>query len=126
MDENYEIYPKKEIEGKSIDSIYEYDLSNLTEKDGLTLMIMHSSTIINNKSLKYKKLILRMVKFLPENKIAKTDIEINKEKIFGYYPNFFHFDVFRLNDEISFLFIFLFNEFHYYKIIEKEENKYSN
>lgn len=126
LDANYKIYPKKEIEGKSIDLIYENEISNLTEKDGLTLMIMHQSTIINNKSLKYKKFILRLVKFLPENKIAKTDIEINKEKIFEYYPNFFHCDIFRVNNEISFLFIFLFNEFYYYKIIEKEENNEKN
>ena len=117
---NYKIYPKREIEGKSIDFEYENNLSNLIEKDGLTLMIMHQTKIINIKSIKYEKLTVRLIKFIPENKSIQADIEINKEKIFEYFPNFYYYDIFRVSDKISFLFVQLFNEFYYFKIIEKE------
>ena len=122
LNTNYKIYPKREIEGKSINVEYENNLSNLIEKDGLTLMIMHQTKIINMKSIKYEKMTIRLVKFIPENKNIQTDIEINKEKIFEYFPNFYHYDIFRVNDKISFLFVCLFNEFYYYKIIEKEDD----
>ena len=37
LNTNYKIYPKREIEGKSINVEYENNLSNLLEKDGLNL-----------------------------------------------------------------------------------------
>ena len=122
LNTNYKIYPKREIEGKSINFEYDNNLSNLIEKDGLTVMIMHQSKIINMKSIKYEKMIIRLIKFIPENKNIQTDIEINKEKLFEFFPNFYYYDIFRVNDTISFLFIYLFNEFYYYKIIENEDD----
>ena len=121
INSEYKIYPKKEIDGKTINIVYEYDLSNVSEKDGLTLIIMHHTTKINPKFIKYNKFICRIIKFLPENKYINTNVEIKQEKVFEYYPNFFQYDIFRVNDKISFLFIFLFNEFYSYKIIEKED-----
>ena len=124
---NHQIFPIKEINGKKKIFEYEKDLlmSNISDKDGYTLIIFHKTLTIDNNFIKYLKLIVRIIKWLPDNKILEKDLEIKHEKIISlkeFNLNFLYFDIFKINDEHAFLFVFLFNQFYFFKIYEKEEN----
>ena len=126
QNENYKIYPNLEINGKYFDFNYEHglSLSNNYEKDGYTLIILHQTEVVD-KSINYKKLIVKIIKWCSEDKLLKQDIEITQNKTFPlkeFNPNFLYFDMFKVDDKMSFLSIFLFNHLYFFKIYEKEDN----
>ena len=125
QDEIHKIYPKKEIKGDFIDFNYEKNLtiSNITDKDGYTVIIFYELTK-EDKNINLKNLIVQIIKWLPDNKILKKDLEIkvNKTILEDFKYGFFYFDIFKINEKMSFLFIYLFNNIYFYKIYENENN----
>ena len=125
QDEIHKIYPKKEIKGDFIDFNYEKNLtiSNITDKDGYTVIIFYELTK-EDKNINLKNLIVRIIKWLPDNKILKKDLEIKVNKTISedFKYGFFYFDIFKINEKMSFLFIYLFNNIYFYKIYENENN----
>ena len=126
QNENYKVYPKLEIIGKYFDFNYEHglSLSNNYEKDAHTLIILHQTEVVD-KNINYKKLIVKIIKWCSEDILLKKDIEITQNKIFPlkeFNPNFLYFDIFKVDDKMSFLSIFLFNHLYFFKIYEKEDN----
>ena len=124
--DKYEQNPLTEIEGKNINFGYKKDLSlsNITDKDGYTLIILHKTLKVDINNIKYMKLIVRMIKWLQGNKTLEKDIEIDHEKIIPFKEfnlNFLYFDIFKINEKLAFLLVFLFNKFYFFKICEKEE-----
>ena len=125
QDEIHKIYPKKEIKGDFIDFNYEKNLtiSNITDKDGYTVIIFYELTK-EDKNINLKNLIVRIIKWLPDNKILKKNLEIKVNKTISedFKYGFFYFDIFKINEKMSFLFIYLFNNIYFYKIYENENN----
>ena len=125
QDEIHKIYPKKEIKGDLIDFNYEKNLtiSNITDKDGYTVIIFYELTK-EDKNINLKNLIVRIIKWLPDNKILKKDLEIKVNKTISedFKYGFFYFDIFKIDEKMSFLFIYLFNNIYFYKIYENENN----
>ena len=125
QDEIHKIYPKKEIKGDFIDFNYEKNLtiSNITDKDGYTVIIFYELTK-EDKNINLKNLIVRIIKWLPDNKILKKKLEIKVNKTISedFKYGFFYFDIFKINEKMSFLFIYLFNNIYFYKIYENENN----
>ena len=124
-DENFEIFPIKEINEEFIDFSYEkqLSLSHISGKDRYTLMILHQAPKIDNDNIKYMKLNVRIVKWIENGQILKISIEIKNEQIIPikeFNMNFFYFDFAKIDEKTGFLFIFLFNQTYYYKIYEKE------
>ena len=115
------------IKGKSDDFNYEEELiiSNIKEKDDLTLVVFHKIIQLDKTKIKYKKLIIRIIKELQHDK--SIDIEITNDTELNINDflilNFLYYDVFKVNEQVYFFFIFLFNNFYIYKIYEKEDNK---
>ena len=115
------------IKGKSDDFNYEEELiiSNIKEKDDLTLVVFHKIIQLDKTKIKYKKLIIRIIKELQHDK--SIDIEITNDTELNINDflilNFLYYDVFKVNEQVYFFFIFLFNNFYFYKIYEKEDNK---
>ena len=115
------------IKGKSDDFNYEEELiiSNIKEKDDLTLVVFHKIIQLDKTKIKYKKLIIRIIKELQHDK--SIDIEITNDTELNINDflilNFLYYDVFKVNEQVYFFFIFLFNNFFIYKIYEKEDNK---
>ena len=115
------------IKGKSDDFNYEEELiiSNIKEKDDLTLVVFHTIIQLDKTKIKYKKLIIRIIKELQHDK--SIDIEITNDTELNINDflilNFLYYDVFKVNEQVYFFFIFLFNNFYIYKIYEKEDNK---
>ena len=125
QDEIHKIYSKKEIKGDFIDFNYEKNLtiSNITDKDGYTVIIFYELTK-EDKNINLKNLIVRIIKWLPDNKILKKylEIKVNRTIHEDFKYGFFYFDIFKINEKISFLFIYLFNNIYFYKIYENENN----
>ena len=125
QDEIHKIYPKKEIKGDFIDFNYEKNLtiSNITDKDGYTVIIFYELTK-EDKNINLKNLIVRIIKWLPDNKILKKylEIKVNKTISEDFKYGFFYFDIFKIDEKMSFLFIYLFNNIYFYKIYENENN----
>ena len=125
QDEIHKIYPKKEIKGDFIDFNYEKNLtiSNITDKDGYTVIIFYELTK-EDKNINLKNLIVRIIKWLPDNKILKKNLEIKVNKTISedFKYGFFYFDIFKIDEKMSFLFIYLFNNIYFYKIYENENN----
>ena len=125
QDEIHKIYPKKEIKGDFIDFNYEKNLtiSNITDKDGYTVIIFYELTK-EDKNINLKNLIVQIIKWLPDNKILKKDLEIKVNKTISedFKYGFFYFDIFKIDEKMSFLFIYLFNNIYFYKIYENENN----
>ena len=125
QDEIHKIYPKKEIKADFIDFNYEKNLtiSNITDKDGYTVIIFYELTK-EDKNINLKNLIVRIIKWLPDNKILKKDLEIKVNKTISedFKYGFFYFDIFKIDEKMSFLFIYLFNNIYFYKIYENENN----
>ena len=121
------IYQIQNIKGKSDDFNYEEELiiSNIKEKDDLTLVVFHKIIQLDKTKIKYKKLIIRIIKELQHDK--SIDIEITNDTELNINDflilNFLYYDVFKVNEQVYFFFIFLFNNFYIYKIYEKEDNK---
>ena len=121
------IYPIQNIKGKSDDFNYEEELiiSNIKEKDDLTLVVFHKIIQLDKTKIKYKKLIIRIIKELQHDK--SIDIEITNDTELNINDflilNFLYYDVFKVNEQVYFFLIFLFNNFYIYKIYEKEDNK---
>lgn len=121
------IYQIQNIKGKSDDFNYEEELiiSNIKEKDDLTLVVFHKIIQLDKTKIKYKKLIIRIIKELQHDK--SIDIEITNDTELNINDflilNFLYYDVFKVNEQFYFFFIFLFNNFYIYKIYEKEDNK---
>lgn len=115
------------IKGKSDDFNYEEELiiSNIKEKDDLTLVVFHKIIQLDKTKIKYKKLIIRIIKELQHDK--SIDIEITNDTELNINDflilNFLYYDVFKVNEQVYFFLIFLFNNFYIYKIYEKEDNK---
>ena len=115
------------IKGKSDDFNYEEELiiSNIKEKDDLTLVVFHKIIQLDKTKIKYKKLIIRIIKELQHDK--SIDIEITNDTELNINDflilNFLYYDVFKVNEQVYFFLIFLFNIFYIYKIYEKEDNK---
>ena len=115
------------IKGKSDDFNYEEELiiSNIKEKDDLTLVVFHKIIQLDKTKIKYKKLIIRIIKELQHDK--SIDIEITNDTELNINDflilNFLYYDIFKVNEQVYFFFIFLFNNFYIYKIYEKEDNK---
>ena len=115
------------IKGKSDDFNYEEELiiSNIKEKDDLTLVVFHKIIQLDKTKIKYKKLIIRIIKGLQHDK--SIDIEITNDTELNINDflilNFLYYDIFKVNEQVYFFFIFLFNNFFIYKIYEKEDNK---
>ena len=126
-DENYEIFPVKQIEGEFINFSYEKELSlsHISDKDEYTLIILHQTKKVDNNNINYMKLNAKISKWLENGQIAKISIEIRNEKLIQikeFNMNFFYFDLKKIDEKTAFLFIFLFNRAYYYKICEKENN----
>ena len=126
-DENYEIFPVKQIEGEFINFSYEKELSlsHISDKDEYTLIILHQTKKVDNNNINYIKLNAKISKWLENGQIAKISIEIRNEKLIQikeFNMNFFYFDLEKIDEKTAFLFIFLFNQAYYYKICEKENN----
>ena len=121
------IYQIQNIKGKSDDFNYEEELiiSNIKEKDDLTLVVFHKIIQLDKTKIKYKKLIIRIIKELQHDK--SIDIEITNDTELNINDflilNFLYYDIFKVNEQVYFFFIFLFNNFYIYKIYEKEDNK---
>ena len=121
------IYQIQNIKGKSDDFNYEEEfiISNIKEKDDLTLVVFHKIIQLDKTKIKYKKLIIRIIKELQHDK--SIDIEITNDTELNINDflilNFLYYDVFKVNEQVYFFFIFLFNNFYIYKIYEKEDNK---
>ena len=115
------------IKGKSDDFNYEEELiiSNIKEKDDLTLVVFHKIIQLDKTKIKYKKLIIRIIKELQHDK--SIDIEITNDTELNINDflilNFLYYDIFKVNEQVYFFLIFLFNNFYIYKIYEKEDNK---
>ena len=123
--ENFEIFPIKEINEEFIDFSYEkqLSLSHISGKDRYTLMILHQAPKIDNDNIKYMKLNVRIVKWIENGQILKISIEIKNERIIPikeFNMNFFYFDFAKIDEKTGFLFIFLFNQTYYFRIYEKE------
>lgn len=110
-------------------------VSSLKEKDGYTLIVMHRITnSLNNKNnnYNYECLKIKIIKNLPNKiKSQKTKeiiMEIKKEVNKKDFQNlkFFHYDIFKVNKDISFLFVLLFDKFYLYKIYEKANELFFN
>jgi len=126
--DKYKIYPLIETTGKNINFQYKKDLnlSNILDKDGYTLIILHKTAKVDNNNIKYVKLVIRIIKWLPGNKTLEKEIEIEHEKIIPikeFNLNFLYFDFSKINEKLGFLFVFLFNKLYFFKICEKEENE---
>ena len=126
-DENYEIFPVKQIEGEFFNFSYEKELSlsHISDKDEYTLIILHQTKKVDNNNINYMKLNAKISKWLENGQIAKISIEIRNEKLIQikeFNMNFFYFDLEKIDEKTAFLFIFLFNQAYYYKICEKENN----
>ena len=124
--EKFQIFPTQEIKGKNEVFGYEKDisLSNITDKFNYTLIILQQ-TAKKNDDILYKKLKIRILKWLPGDKILNKDIEIKQEEIIPkkeFNINYLFYDLIKINEKVSFLFILLFKNFYLFKIYEKEEN----
>ena len=124
------IYQIQNIKEKSDDFNYEEELiiSNIKEKDDLTLVVFHKIIQLDKTKIKYKKLLIRIIKELQHDK--SIDIEITNDTELNINDflilNFLYYDVFKVNEQVYFFLIFLFNNFYIYKIYEKEDNKLYN
>ena len=112
-DENFEIFPIKEIEGESIDFSYEKELSlsHISDKDEYTLIILHQTKKVDNNNINYIKLNAKISKWLENGQIAKISIEIRNEKLIQikeFNMNFFYFDFVKIDEKTAFLFIYFF------------------
>ena len=124
--EKCQIFPTQEIKGKNEVFGYEKDicLSNITDKFNYTLIILQQ-TAKKNDDILYKKLKIRILKWLPGDKILNKDIEIKQEEIIPkkeFNINYLFYDLIKINEKVSFLFILLFKNFYLFKIYENEEN----
>ena len=124
---NYQIFPTKDIKGNYNEFKYEKDLnlSNIADKDGHSLIILHQISKYDENNNIYKKLKVRIIKWLIGDKTIQKDIDIKLEKkipIKESNLNFLYYDLMKVNEKLAFLFIFLFNHFYFFKIYEKKEN----
>ena len=128
----YKIYSPEYINEKIKKLSFDKELliSGLKEKDGYTIIVLHKIDSCNDKNIiNYTSLKIEIIKNL-SNKNTKTNIEIKKEKVLKREEfeslKFLHYDIFKINEKMSFLFIFLFNEFYLYKINENSEENILN
>ena len=111
QDEIHKIYPKKEIKGDLIDFNYEKNLtiSNITDKDGYNVIIFYELTK-EDKNINLKNLIVQIIKWLPDNKILKKDLEIKVNKTISedFKYGFFYFDIFCQRQKLFLILVYLF------------------
>ena len=103
-DENYEIFPVKQIEGEFINFSYEKELSlsHISDKDEYTLIILHQTKKVDNNNINYIKLNAKISKWLEIGQIAKISIEIRNEKLIQikeFNMNFFYFDLEKIDEK---------------------------
>jgi len=95
-------------------------ISDLREKNGYSLITLHEIKI-ENEIIKYINLKIEILKVSNESK--RCIIEIRKEKSMKKNEflklQFIQYDIFKINDNTSFLFIVFFNKFYFYEINDK-------
>ena len=95
-------------------------ISDLKEKNDYSLITLHEIKI-ENEIIKYINLKIEILKVSNESK--RCTIEIKKEKSMKKNEflklQFIQYDIFKINDNTSFLFIFFFNKFYFYEINDK-------
>jgi hypothetical protein len=95
-------------------------ISDLKEKVGYSLITLHEIKI-ENEIIKYINLKIEILKVSNESK--RCTIEIKKEKSMKKIEflklQFIQYDIFKINDNTSFLFIVFFNKFYFYEIYDK-------
>ena len=95
-------------------------ISDLKEKNGYLLITYHEIKF-ENEIIKYINLKIEILKVSNESK--RCTIEIKKEKSMKKNEflklQFILYDIFKINDNTSFLFIVFFNKFYFYEINDK-------
>ena len=98
-------------------------ISDLKEKNDYSLITLHEIKI-ENEIIKYINLKIEILKVSNESK--RCTIEIKKEKSMKKNEflklQFIQYDIFKINDNTSFLFIFFFNKFYFYEINDKVDS----
>lgn len=102
-------------------------ISDIKEKNGYSFITLHKINSFDGEYVKYGSLEIEIIKFLQNgNKFIKDIIKIKKEKSIKKIElqslSFVHYDLFKVSDNISFLFLFLIDEFYFYKLYEKHDD----
>ena len=126
---NPEIVSPEKIDSEKIKK-YSLDkklyISNLKEKNGLIFIISHKINPSNDKTIvNYVSLNIDIIKNSSDLELM-NHIEIPRETQIKFENftklKFLDYDVFKINENISFLFILLINDFYLYKIWKNPEN----
>ena len=127
----YKIYSKK-IEADINILTFDKDsyISDLKEKDGYILVAMNkikSDRSGNSDIINYSKLKIQIIKNFKENnknnKKVNIEIEKNKKikKIEFQTLKFVKYDIYKINENICLLFVFLLNDFYLFKIYDNPD-----
>ena len=127
----YKIYSKK-IEADINILTFDKDsyISDLKEKDGYILVAMNkikSDKSGNSDIINYSKLKIQIIKNFKENnknnKKVNIEIEKNKKikKIEFQTLKFVKYDIYKINENICLLFVFLLNDFYLFKIYDNPD-----
>ncbi len=124
----YKIYSKK-IEANI--NVLKFDkdsyISDLKEKDGYILVAMNKINSATEDIINYSKLKIQIIKNFNENnknnKKVNIEIEKNKKIKINEFKNlkFLKYDIFKINENICFLFVFLLNDFYLFKIYDNPD-----
>ena len=102
-------------------------ISDLKEKDGYILVAMNKINSATEDIINYSKLKIQIIKNFNENnknnKKVNIEIEKNKKIKINEFKNlkFLKYDIFKINENICFLFVFLLNDFYLFKIYDNPD-----
>lgn len=126
---NPEIFSPKKIDSKLIkkNSLEKNSyISSLKEKNGLIFIISHKINSSNQDIINYTSLNIDIFKNSSSNLEKMNHIEIPKEtqikKEHFIKTKFLDYDIFKVDENISFIFILLIDDFYLYKIMRNPDD----